>query len=65
MPKLHNLYGEPAHRHLSEQLAARLTELRRELGDQYVYQPAVVVREEGCEEKWTLTIPWAPERPCT
>ena len=49
--EMHNLHAEPAHRHLSEHLAARLTELRRELGDQYVYQPTVVVGEEGCEEK--------------
>src|SRR6185437_3574249 len=49
--EMHNLYGEAAHRDLSGQLAARLTELRRELGDRYVYKPTVVVREENCEEK--------------
>ncbi len=49
--EMHNLYGEAAHQALGAQLAARLAELRRELDDQYVYQPTVVVREENCEEK--------------
>jgi hypothetical protein len=35
----------------AQQVAARLSELRRELRGDYVYQPTVVVREEKCEEK--------------
>ena len=44
--ELHNLYGDPAHTSLRRQLAARLEELRRETGDQYAYQPTVLLKQE-------------------
>jgi arylsulfatase A-like enzyme len=52
--EMHNLYGDPAHASLANQLSARLTELRRETGDRYVYQPTVLRKQEvsrGCEER--------------
>lgn len=44
--ELHNLYGDPAHAGLTRQLAARLEALRRESGDEYVYQPTVLLKQE-------------------
>jgi arylsulfatase A-like enzyme len=53
--ELHNLYGDPSHAPLRRQLAARLEELRRETGDQYGYQPTVLLKQEvtagECEER--------------
>jgi arylsulfatase A-like enzyme len=40
----HNLYGEPGHEELIGRLRARLEELRRETGDNYVYHPSRVMR---------------------
>lgn len=44
--ELRNLHGEPSRAELARQLAARLEELRRETGDQYVYQPTVLLKQE-------------------
>jgi arylsulfatase A-like enzyme len=44
--ELHNLHGDASHAPLARQLAARLEELRRATGDQYVYQPAVLLEQE-------------------
>jgi arylsulfatase A-like enzyme len=44
--ELHNLYGDPAHAELTRQLTARLGELRRETGDEYAYQPTVLLEQE-------------------
>jgi len=53
--ELHNLYADPAHTELAARLAARLEELRRETGDEYVYQPTVLLKQETtageCEER--------------
>jgi arylsulfatase A-like enzyme len=53
--ELHNLYGDPAHRALARELAARLEQLRRETGDHYEYQPTVLLKQQvssgGCEER--------------
>ena len=42
----HNLYGDLAHAELTRQLAARLEALRRETGDEYTYQPTVLLEQE-------------------
>jgi arylsulfatase A-like enzyme len=47
--EMHNLYGDPAFAGLTHTLAARLSELRRETGDHYVYQPTVLLRRETAE----------------
>jgi arylsulfatase A-like enzyme len=51
--EMHNLHGDPAHARLAAELSARLQELRRETGDRYAYQPAVLRKQEvgggGCE----------------
>ena len=44
--ELHNLHGDPSHAPLGRQLAARLEELRHETGDQYAYQPTVLLKQE-------------------
>jgi arylsulfatase A-like enzyme len=44
--ELHNLHGDPAHAELGRRLAARLEALRRETGDEYVYQPTVLLKRE-------------------
>jgi arylsulfatase A-like enzyme len=53
--EMHNLHGDPAHAQLSAQLAARLRQLREDTGDQYVYQPTVLLKQEvaggGCEDR--------------
>jgi arylsulfatase A-like enzyme len=53
--ELRNLYGSPAHVELTRQLAARLEALRRETGDEYVYQPTVLLKQEvtsgECQER--------------
>jgi arylsulfatase A-like enzyme len=40
----HNLYGKPGYEELTVRLRARLEELRRETGDDYVYHPSRVLR---------------------
>jgi arylsulfatase A-like enzyme len=49
--EMRNLYGDPRYAQLTGQLAARLEQLRRETGDSYVYQPTVLLKEEGCEDR--------------
>src|ERR1700722_11575003 len=44
--EMHNLYGDPGHAELAKRLAARLEELRRNTGDEYVYKPTVLLTEE-------------------
>jgi arylsulfatase A-like enzyme len=39
-----NLYGKPGYEELTARLRARLEELRRETGDEYVYHPSRVLR---------------------
>lgn len=51
--EMHNLHGDPGHAPLAAELSARLQELRRETGDRYAYQPAMLRKQEvaggGCE----------------
>jgi arylsulfatase A-like enzyme len=42
----HNLYGKPGYEELTAQLRARLEELRRETGDNYVFHPSRVMRQQ-------------------
>ena len=49
--EVHNLYDDAGHQQLRGQLAARLEELRRESGDDYVYKPTELLREEIEGEK--------------
>lgn len=44
--ELRNLHREASHAPLARQLAARLEELRHETGDEYAYQPTVLLKQE-------------------
>ncbi|MDR3734122.1 MAG: sulfatase [Acidobacteriaceae bacterium] len=45
--EMHNLYSDPAHAGLVKQLRTRLTELRKETGDHYVYEPTKLLPGPG------------------
>jgi arylsulfatase A-like enzyme len=53
--EMRNLYGDPRHAQLTARLSARLEELRHETGDEYVYKPTVLRRQElageGCDDR--------------
>ena len=40
--EMNNLYGQPSHAHLVEELKTRLQKLREETNDHYVYQPTTL-----------------------
>jgi arylsulfatase A-like enzyme len=45
--ELHNLYGDPKHAALVQQLRQRIDELRKETNDTYVFQPDAPARGRG------------------
>ncbi|MBI1197551.1 MAG: sulfatase-like hydrolase/transferase [Phenylobacterium sp.] len=58
----HNLYGRPGMEALTAQLKARLTALRAETGDAYVYKPSRSPRPSiAFDPPTTVPQPWRPQ----